>query len=118
GGETLTITMQRDSGSLGFNIIGGRACVENQGGTACGGIFVSKIVENGPADKEGGLQIQDRILEAVIIISLSFDESVVMMDTACLDGIQRLNNEDFLTLATQREDKRRGCLQQIQKVCD
>ncbi|XP_072328328.1 E3 ubiquitin-protein ligase PDZRN3-B isoform X1 [Scyliorhinus torazame] len=63
GGETLTITMQRDSGSLGFNIIGGRACVENQGGTACGGIFVSKIVENGPADKEGGLQIQDRILE-------------------------------------------------------
>lgn len=27
------------------------------------GIFVSKIVENGPADKEGGLQIHDRIIE-------------------------------------------------------
>lgn len=27
------------------------------------GIFVSKIVEKGPADKEGGLQIQDKILE-------------------------------------------------------
>ncbi|XP_067855013.1 E3 ubiquitin-protein ligase PDZRN3-B isoform X2 [Heptranchias perlo] len=55
--------MHRDSGSLGFNIIGGRPCVENQEGTACEGIFVSKIVENGPADKEGGLQIHDRILE-------------------------------------------------------
>ncbi|XP_075871814.1 E3 ubiquitin-protein ligase PDZRN3-B isoform X2 [Nelusetta ayraudi] len=27
------------------------------------GIFVSKIVEDGPADKEGGLQIHDKILE-------------------------------------------------------
>lgn len=27
------------------------------------GIFVSKIVENGPADKEGGLQVHDRIIE-------------------------------------------------------
>lgn len=27
------------------------------------GIFVSKVVENGPADKEGGLQVHDRILE-------------------------------------------------------
>ncbi|XP_067907599.1 E3 ubiquitin-protein ligase PDZRN3-B isoform X2 [Heterodontus francisci] len=63
GGETLTIVLQRDSGSLGFNIIGGRPCAENQEDTACEGIFVSKIVENGPADKEGGLQIHDRILE-------------------------------------------------------
>lgn len=27
------------------------------------GIFVSKVVENGPADKEGGLQVHDRIIE-------------------------------------------------------
>lgn len=27
------------------------------------GIFVSKIVEDGPADKDGGLQIHDKILE-------------------------------------------------------
>lgn len=27
------------------------------------GIFVSKIVENGPADKDGGLQLHDKILE-------------------------------------------------------
>ncbi|XP_055503676.1 E3 ubiquitin-protein ligase PDZRN3-B isoform X2 [Leucoraja erinacea] len=38
-------------------------CNENQEGTTCEGIFVSKIVDNGPADKEDGLQIHDRILE-------------------------------------------------------
>lgn len=27
------------------------------------GIFVSKIVEKGPADKDGGLQLHDKILE-------------------------------------------------------
>lgn len=36
---------------------------ENEDGSSNEGIFVSKIVENGPADKEGGLQIHDRIME-------------------------------------------------------
>ncbi|XP_059800334.1 E3 ubiquitin-protein ligase PDZRN3-B isoform X11 [Hypanus sabinus] len=36
---------------------------ENEESTVSEGIFVSKIVENGPADKEGGLQMHDRILE-------------------------------------------------------
>ena len=27
------------------------------------GIFVSKVIEQGPSDKDGGLQIHDRILE-------------------------------------------------------
>lgn len=36
---------------------------DNQDGSLNEGIFVSKIVENGPADKEGGLQIHDRIME-------------------------------------------------------
>ncbi|XP_072136694.1 E3 ubiquitin-protein ligase PDZRN3-B isoform X2 [Mobula birostris] len=63
GGETLTIIMQRDAGSLGFNIIGGRPWAENEESTVSEGIFVSKIVENGPADKKGGLQMHDRILE-------------------------------------------------------
>lgn len=36
---------------------------DNKDGTSNEGIFVSKIVENGPADKEGGLQIHDRIME-------------------------------------------------------
>ncbi|MGH0177908.1 UNVERIFIED_CONTAM: hypothetical protein FKN15_076144 [Acipenser sinensis] len=63
GGETKTLkaALHRDSGSLGFNIVGGRP--DNQDGSLNEGIFVSKIVENGPADKEGGLQIHDRIME-------------------------------------------------------
>ncbi|MGH0182054.1 UNVERIFIED_CONTAM: hypothetical protein FKN15_008470 [Acipenser sinensis] len=63
GGETKTLkaALHRDSGSLGFNIVGGRPDYED--GSLNEGIFVSKIVENGPADKEGGLQIHDRIME-------------------------------------------------------
>ncbi|KAL7860142.1 hypothetical protein SRHO_G00152890 [Serrasalmus rhombeus] len=66
GEETrrLTVNLYRASGSLGFSIIGGRSC---EGSEVCrdmsDGIYVSKIVENGPADR-GGLQIHDRIIKA------------------------------------------------------
>ncbi|XP_051986949.1 E3 ubiquitin-protein ligase PDZRN3-B isoform X2 [Xyrauchen texanus] len=65
GGETKSVMaiLYRESGSLGFNIVGGRPCVDNKDGTSNEGIFVSRIVENGPADKEGGLLIHDRIME-------------------------------------------------------
>ncbi|KAG7494159.1 E3 ubiquitin-protein ligase PDZRN3 isoform X2 [Solea senegalensis] len=39
------------------------SCKDDNDGTSNEGIFVSKIIESGPADKEGGLQIQDRIIE-------------------------------------------------------
>ncbi|XP_053324762.1 E3 ubiquitin-protein ligase PDZRN3 isoform X2 [Spea bombifrons] len=38
-------------------------CKDNQDGQSSEGIFVSKIVDNGPAAKEGGLQIHDKIIE-------------------------------------------------------
>ncbi|XP_061407955.1 E3 ubiquitin-protein ligase PDZRN3 isoform X1 [Lethenteron reissneri] len=65
GGEpsTLTVVLQRQHGSLGFNIIGGRPSPDSQEGTSGEGIFVSKVVENGPADKDGGLQVNDRVIE-------------------------------------------------------
>ncbi|KAF7651875.1 hypothetical protein LDENG_00103940, partial [Lucifuga dentata] len=64
-GETksVTVVLLREGGSLGFNIIGGRPCADDNDSTSNEGIFVSKIVEEGPADKEGGLQIHDRIIE-------------------------------------------------------
>lgn len=37
--------------------------MDNQDGSSSEGIFVSKIVDSGPAAKEGGLQIHDRIIE-------------------------------------------------------
>ncbi|XP_017282461.1 E3 ubiquitin-protein ligase PDZRN3-B isoform X2 [Kryptolebias marmoratus] len=39
------------------------SCQDDNDSTSNEGIFVSKIVEKGPADKEGGLQIHDRITE-------------------------------------------------------
>ncbi|XP_049894450.1 E3 ubiquitin-protein ligase PDZRN3-B isoform X1 [Epinephelus moara] len=64
-GETKseTVVLLREGGSLGFNIIGGRPCADDSDSTSNEGIFVSKIIEDGPADKEGGLQINDRIIE-------------------------------------------------------
>uniref|UniRef100_A0A4W4EZT5 PDZ domain containing ring finger 4 n=1 Tax=Electrophorus electricus TaxID=8005 RepID=A0A4W4EZT5_ELEEL len=57
GEETrrLTVTLHRSSGSLGFNIVGGRSNFSD-------GIYVSKIMDNGPADI-GGLQAYDRIIK-------------------------------------------------------
>ncbi|KAM9633742.1 PDZ domain-containing RING finger protein 4 [Morphnus guianensis] len=64
GGEPkpLTIMLHRENDTLGFNIIGGRPNQNNQEESA-EGIYVSKILENGPADKEEGLQIHDKIIE-------------------------------------------------------
>lgn len=58
----LTIMLHRENDTLGFNIIGGRPNQNNQEESA-EGIYVSKILENGPADKAEGLQIHDKIIE-------------------------------------------------------
>ncbi|XP_008318676.1 E3 ubiquitin-protein ligase PDZRN3-B isoform X2 [Cynoglossus semilaevis] len=58
-----TVVLLREGGSLGFNIMGGRPSVDNNDSTSNEGIYVSKIIENGPADKEESLQIHDRIIE-------------------------------------------------------
>ncbi|KAM3621959.1 uncharacterized protein V6R79_018263 [Siganus canaliculatus] len=39
------------------------SCKDDNDSTSNEGIFVSKVVEKGPADKEGGLQVHDRIIE-------------------------------------------------------
>ncbi|XP_043081081.1 E3 ubiquitin-protein ligase PDZRN3-B isoform X2 [Puntigrus tetrazona] len=64
--RSLKVTLRRtSSGSLGFSIIGGRLCGEaEQQGDFSDGIYVSKIVENGAADK-AGLHVHDRIIEDV-----------------------------------------------------
>ncbi|KAL1249726.1 hypothetical protein QQF64_020731 [Cirrhinus molitorella] len=61
--RSLKVILDRASGSLGFSIIGGRLCGETeQQGDFSDGIYVSKIVENGAADK-AGLRVHDRIIE-------------------------------------------------------
>ncbi|XP_031709800.1 E3 ubiquitin-protein ligase PDZRN3-B isoform X2 [Anarrhichthys ocellatus] len=39
------------------------SCKDDNDSTSSEGIFVSKVIEEGPADKEEGLQIHDRIIE-------------------------------------------------------
>ncbi|XP_037702280.1 PDZ domain-containing RING finger protein 4 isoform X1 [Choloepus didactylus] len=65
GGEykPFTILLERENDTLGFNIIGGRPTQNNQEETSTEGIYVSKILENGPADRADGLEIHDKIIE-------------------------------------------------------
>lgn len=60
------IMLHRENDTLGFNIIGGRPNQNNQEESA-EGIYVSKILENGPADKAEGLQIHDKIIEGLLL---------------------------------------------------
>ncbi|GAB0176184.1 PDZ domain-containing RING finger protein 4 [Grus japonensis] len=64
GGEPkpLTIMLHRENDTLGFNIVGGRPN-QNKQEESAEGIYVSKILENGPADKAEGLKIHDKIIE-------------------------------------------------------
>nr|XP_040060163.1 LOW QUALITY PROTEIN: E3 ubiquitin-protein ligase PDZRN3-B [Gasterosteus aculeatus aculeatus] len=64
-GETksVTVVLLRAGGSLGFNIVGGRPCADANDRISNEGIFVSKVIDEGPAHKEDGLQIHDRIIE-------------------------------------------------------
>ncbi|KAG1962068.1 E3 ubiquitin-protein ligase PDZRN3-B [Pimephales promelas] len=61
--RSLKVTLHRTSGSLGFSIIGGRLCEEpEEHEDFSDGIYISKIVENGAAEK-AGLHVHDRIIE-------------------------------------------------------
>ncbi|XP_059258888.1 PDZ domain-containing RING finger protein 4 isoform X1 [Mustela nigripes] len=60
--KPFTIVLERENDTLGFNIIGGRPN-QNKEETSAEGIYVSKILENGPADRADGLEIQDKIIE-------------------------------------------------------
>ncbi|KAH0500119.1 PDZ domain-containing RING finger protein 4 [Microtus ochrogaster] len=65
GGEqkSLTVVLEREDDALGFNIIGGRQNQNHQKQSATEGIYVSKILENGPADRADGLEVHDKIIE-------------------------------------------------------
>ena len=45
---------------MGFSIAGGQ---DNQHALGDNGIFVTKIIPNGPAEEEGSLAVGDRIVE-------------------------------------------------------
>ncbi|XP_020043745.2 PDZ domain-containing RING finger protein 4 isoform X1 [Castor canadensis] len=61
--KSFTVVLERENDTLGFNIIGGRPHQTNHEEPATEGIYVSKILENGPADRADGLEIHDKIIE-------------------------------------------------------
>ncbi|TWW61533.1 E3 ubiquitin-protein ligase PDZRN3-B [Takifugu flavidus] len=81
--KSVTVVLLREGGSLGFNIVGGRPCSDDIDSISNEGIFVSKIVEKGPADKDGGLQLHDKILEL----------SGAVLHNGCSDGGVREGHE-------------------------
>ncbi|XP_061689220.1 E3 ubiquitin-protein ligase PDZRN3-B [Syngnathoides biaculeatus] len=82
--KRVAVVLLREGGSLGFNIMGGKPCVDDHDTTSNEGIFVSKITESGPADKMDGLQIHDRIIEVngKDLSKASHDQAVEAFRTA------------------------------------
>ncbi|CAG5126325.1 unnamed protein product, partial [Candidula unifasciata] len=83
-GETVTTTLIRDHTGLGFSIAGGRGSVPFKGNDniSCTSIicqlyaiYISKITPGGTADKDGKLQVGDRIVSVSISSQLSLPTS-------------------------------------------
>nr|XP_019815382.1 PREDICTED: PDZ domain-containing RING finger protein 4-like [Bos indicus] len=77
--KPLTIVLERENDTLGFNIIGGRPNQNNQEETPMEGIYISKILKNGPADRADGLEIHDKIIE-IYRISRSYTSEPKSLD--------------------------------------
>ncbi|PVD32583.1 hypothetical protein C0Q70_08025 [Pomacea canaliculata] len=83
-GETVTVELLRDQGGLGFSIAGGRDSVPFK--TNDSAIYISKITPHGNADRDGRLQVGDRIvsINGVDMADARHDQAV-----ALLTGIDR-----------------------------
>lgn len=58
--ETISTTIKRESGGLGFSIAGGKGNPSWKPGDDA--VYVSKINASGPADRSGHLKVGDKIL--------------------------------------------------------
>eukprot|EP00794_Sanderia_malayensis_P006282 gene6282-7004_t len=69
----INVSLERQDGSLGLNIVGG-----HQDGKEASGIFISRIAEDGPASQPGKLQLNDRVLEVngVNLTDATHDQAV------------------------------------------
>ncbi|XP_070209398.1 protein scribble homolog isoform X4 [Littorina saxatilis] len=92
-GETIKIDLRRDQGGLGFSIAGGRGSVPFKGNDniyeLLEAIYVSKITPGGNADRDGRLQVGDRIvsINGVDLTDARHDQAVSL-----LTGIDRVVN--------------------------
>ncbi|XP_078596422.1 E3 ubiquitin-protein ligase PDZRN3-like [Branchiostoma floridae x Branchiostoma japonicum] len=107
--QRLTVILERVEGMLGFNIMGG-----NVGdGISSEGIYVSRIVEKGPADEQGKLRIHDRIMQVngKDLSKASHEESVEAFRTAKEPIIvEVVRRSSVARQGTAKPDRREPCL--------
>ncbi|XP_065213379.1 protein lap4 [Planococcus citri] len=90
--QTINSTLIRDQNGLGFSIAGGKGSPFKDNSE---GIYVSRITEGGVAEKDGKLQVGDRILSinGVDMTGATHDVAV-----SILTGLER-----FVRIAAERE---------------
>ncbi|KAL1123176.1 hypothetical protein AAG570_002263, partial [Ranatra chinensis] len=91
--QTVYTTLIRDQNGLGFSIAGGKGCPPYKDNTDS--IYISRITEGGAAEKDGKLQVGDRIvsINGVDMEGARHDQAVAM-----LTGLER-----FVRLVAERE---------------
>uniref|UniRef100_A0A0B7BIX5 PDZ domain-containing protein n=1 Tax=Arion vulgaris TaxID=1028688 RepID=A0A0B7BIX5_9EUPU len=83
-GETVSTTLIRDHTGLGFSIAGGKGSVPFKGNDNA--IYISKITNGGTADKDGKLQVGDRIMS---INDVDMDDARHDQAVSLLTGLDR-----------------------------
>ncbi|XP_059150020.1 protein scribble homolog isoform X4 [Physella acuta] len=84
-GETVSTTLIRDHTGLGFSIAGGRGAVPFKGNDTMynllEAIYISKVTPGGTADKDGVLQVGDRIVSIndVDMADARHDQAVALL---------------------------------------
>ncbi|KAK9505211.1 hypothetical protein O3M35_009308 [Rhynocoris fuscipes] len=91
--QTVYTTLIRDQNGLGFSIAGGKGCPPFRDNSES--IYISRITEGGAAEKDGKLQVGDRIvsINGVDLDGARHDQAVSM-----LTGLER-----FVRLVAERE---------------
>uniref|UniRef100_A0A0B7BHM9 PDZ domain-containing protein n=1 Tax=Arion vulgaris TaxID=1028688 RepID=A0A0B7BHM9_9EUPU len=89
-GETVSTTLIRDHTGLGFSIAGGKGSVPFKGNdnmvSLLEAIYISKITNGGTADKDGKLQVGDRIMS---INDVDMDDARHDQAVSLLTGLDR-----------------------------
>ncbi|XP_018896338.2 uncharacterized protein [Bemisia tabaci] len=82
--QTIYATLFRDQNGLGFSIAGGKGCPPFKDDSDA--IFISKITDGGVADRDGTLQVGDRVvsINGIDLEGARHDQAVTM-----LTGLER-----------------------------
>ena len=101
----MVIDLHKQGGGLGFSIAGGKG---NQHVLGDNGIFVTKIMEGGIAEKDGRLDVGDRILEVdgTNMVEIDHEDAVSTLKSTGIDVILKVERNALQQVASSNsEDK-------------